>query len=62
MFLQLNFSKNIFTVAGYIQQLIKQSGLDLKVGLVQTAYANGSSTEYINKTLVIMLCVNSFKK
>ncbi len=62
MFLQVNFSKNLFLVAGYIQQLIKQSGLDLKVGLVQTAYANGSSTEYINKTLVIMLCVNSFKK
>ena len=40
-------------VAGYIQKLIKESGLKLKLGLVQTAYANGSSTDYINKTLVI---------
>jgi len=38
-------------VAGYIQKLIKESGLKLKLGLVQTAYANGSSTDYINKTL-----------
>lgn len=40
-------------VASYIQKLIKESGVDLKVGLVQTAYANGSSTDYINHTLVI---------
>jgi len=39
-------------VAGYLQKLIKDSGLKLNLGLVQTAYANGSSTEYINKTLV----------
>ena len=41
-------------VAGYIQKLIKESGVNLKVGLVQTAYANGSSTEYINNTLVTL--------
>ena len=40
------------TVAGYIQKLIKEIGLKLALGLVQTAYANGSSTDYINKTLV----------
>lgn len=40
-------------VAGYIKKLIKESNVNLKVGLVQTAYANGSSTEYINNTLVI---------
>jgi phosphoacetylglucosamine mutase len=39
-------------VAGYIKKLIKESGVNLNVGLVQTAYANGSSTEYINNTLV----------
>lgn len=45
-------------VAGYLQKLIKDSGLKLNLGLVQTAYANGSSTEYINKTLgVEVACV-----
>ncbi|XP_076060612.1 phosphoglucomutase 3-like protein nst [Oratosquilla oratoria] len=37
--------------AGYIQELLTVSGLDLSLGLVQTAYANGASTEYINKKL-----------
>ena len=41
-----------YIVAGYIKKLIKESGVNLNVGLVQTAYANGSSTEYINNTLV----------
>ncbi|XP_046642419.1 phosphoacetylglucosamine mutase-like [Daphnia pulicaria] len=45
-------------VAGYIKKLIKESGVNLNVGLVQTAYANGSSTEYINNTLgVEVACV-----
>ena len=45
-------------VAGYLQKLIRASGLDLKLGLVQTAYANGSSTDYINKTLGVQVaCV-----
>ena len=35
-------------------QLITSSGLTgIKLGLVQTAYANGASTEYINQQLVI---------
>ncbi len=38
-------------MAGYLQQLVRDSGLHLKLGLVQTAYANGSSTRYINETL-----------
>lgn len=42
----------IFIVAGYLKKLVKESGLNLNMGLVQTAYANGSSTEYINNTLV----------
>jgi hypothetical protein len=33
-------------------ELIVLSKLDLKMGLVQTAYANGSSTKYIMETLV----------
>ncbi|XP_021369123.1 phosphoacetylglucosamine mutase-like isoform X2 [Mizuhopecten yessoensis] len=40
-------------VAGYLQELMTRSGLSLNLGLVQTAYANGSSTEYITKTLKV---------
>ncbi len=40
-------------VAGYLKELISQSGLDLRLGLVQTAYANGSSTQYISSQLQV---------
>ncbi len=36
-------------------ELLTESKLDIKLGLVQTAYANGSSTKYINETLVRIL-------
>lgn len=39
-------------IAGYIKDLLSSSGLELDLGLVQTAYANGSSTDYINAKLV----------
>ncbi|XP_014287806.1 phosphoacetylglucosamine mutase [Halyomorpha halys] len=43
---------NIATlVAGYLMDLVRDSGLDLKLGLVQTAYANGNSTRYISEKL-----------
>ena len=39
--------------AGFIMDLVKDSGLsNLKVGVVQTAYANGASTEYLTQVLV----------
>ncbi len=43
--------------AGFIMTLCKTSGVtvdgqELSVGLVQTAYANGSSTAYVKNTLV----------
>ncbi|MCL4127857.1 UNVERIFIED_CONTAM: hypothetical protein GTU68_000984 [Idotea baltica] len=38
-------------VAGYIKELVQKSGLELELGLVQTAYANGASTEYISRSL-----------
>ncbi|XP_064601662.1 phosphoacetylglucosamine mutase-like [Liolophura sinensis] len=45
-------------VAGYLTNLVTQSGLKLKLGLVQTAYANGSSTKYIRQQLKIpVACV-----
>ncbi|KAH0608504.1 uncharacterized protein H6S33_001638 [Morchella sextelata] len=38
--------------ASFIADLVKAAGLaDLRIGVVQTAYANGSSTAYITKTL-----------
>ena len=47
-------------LAGHIQHLVKSAGLDkdIKLGLVQTAYANGSSTAYIRDKLgVPVSCV-----
>ena len=47
--------KNIFgldIVAGFLKELCTESGVQLNLGLVQTAYANGSSTKYINEKLV----------
>lgn len=32
--------------------LVTKCGIDLKLGIVQTAYANGGSTDYIGKELV----------
>lgn len=39
--------------ASFIGDLAREAGLasDLKVGVVQTAYANGASTKYVEKTL-----------
>lgn len=39
-------------LAGYLKELIEQTGLDLNMGLVQTAYANGASTDYIVNKMV----------
>lgn len=39
-------------VAGFLIELVKDSGLDIDVGVVQTAYANGSSTQYLTNVLV----------
>ncbi|XP_071171739.1 phosphoacetylglucosamine mutase-like isoform X1 [Mytilus edulis] len=47
-------------VAGYLKNLMSESGLTLNLGLVQTAYANGSSTDYItNKLQVPVACVST---
>ncbi|XP_072382514.1 phosphoacetylglucosamine mutase [Diabrotica undecimpunctata] len=37
--------------AAYLKEILQKTGLKLKIGLVQTAYANGASTEYISKNL-----------
>ncbi len=47
-------------IAGYFKKLLSEAGLDkdVKLGLVQTAYANGASTKYIEETLgVPVACV-----
>lgn len=36
----------------YLMDLIKKCGIEIKIGLVQTAYANGASTDYIQNKLV----------
>lgn len=38
--------------AGFIMDLVKDAGLGVKVGVVQTAYANGASTKYLTEVLV----------
>jgi phosphoacetylglucosamine mutase len=42
--------------AGFIGDLVRQAGLaeKLKIGVVQTAYANGSSTAYLKKAVSII--------
>lgn len=42
----------LFKIVGYIRNLIDDTRLDLKLGFVQTAYANGSSTHYVQDELV----------
>ena len=39
-------------LADFLKGLLTSSGLDATLAVVQTAYANGSSTQYIENTLV----------
>jgi hypothetical protein len=41
--------------AMFIMDLVKAAGVEIKVGVVQTAYANGNSTSYLTKVLVFHL-------
>ncbi|KAK4702567.1 phosphoacetylglucosamine mutase, partial [Phenoliferia sp. Uapishka_3] len=44
--------------AGFVMDLVKEAGLKLEVGVVQTAYANGASTDYcLNVLQVPVTCV-----
>jgi phosphoacetylglucosamine mutase len=48
--------------ASFIVDLAKQAGLsdELKVGVVQTAYANGASTDYLTKSLKLpVICTST---
>ncbi|KAM0786685.1 hypothetical protein ACM66B_002130 [Microbotryomycetes sp. NB124-2] len=45
-------------VAEFLIELVKAAGLDLQVGVVQTAYANGASTDYLTNVLKVpVTCV-----
>ncbi|KDN52984.1 Phosphoacetylglucosamine mutase [Tilletiaria anomala UBC 951] len=37
----------------YISELVKKADIDIKVGCVQTAYANGSSTKYLKQRVPV---------
>lgn len=47
-------------MAGYVKELFITSGLDVNVGLVQTAYSNGNSTKYVTDELVCILHVSLY--
>ncbi|XP_029903711.1 phosphoacetylglucosamine mutase [Myripristis murdjan] len=47
-------------ISTFLKELLTQAGLDLKMAVVQTAYANGSSTQYLENTMkVIMKCTKT---
>ncbi|GLV34248.1 nesthocker [Carabus blaptoides fortunei] len=54
----LDGDKIAILVAGYLKELLQDINIDLSLGLVQTAYANGASTEYISNHLKVQVdCV-----
>lgn len=47
-------------ISTFLKELLTQAGLDLKIAVVQTAYANGSSTQYLENTMkVIVKCTKT---
>ncbi|XP_038818164.1 phosphoacetylglucosamine mutase isoform X3 [Salvelinus namaycush] len=40
-------------ISTYLKELLTQAGLDLQIAVVQTAYANGSSTQYLEDTMKV---------
>lgn len=57
-FCLLDGDKIATLVAGYLKNLLNETGIQLNLGLVQTAYANGSSTNYITSHLKVpVACV-----
>lgn len=53
-FHMLDGDKIAALVAAFIVDLVKLAGLEgeIEVGVVQTAYANGSSTKYLSQVLI----------
>ncbi|XP_038582309.1 phosphoacetylglucosamine mutase [Micropterus salmoides] len=47
-------------ISTFLKELLTQAGLDLTIAVVQTAYANGSSTRYLEDTMkVIVRCTKT---
>uniref|UniRef100_A0A671WYD4 Phosphoacetylglucosamine mutase n=1 Tax=Sparus aurata TaxID=8175 RepID=A0A671WYD4_SPAAU len=47
-------------ISTFLKELLTQAGLDLQIAVVQTAYANGSSTRYLEDTMkVIVRCTKT---
>uniref|UniRef100_A0A8C4EMD9 Phosphoacetylglucosamine mutase n=1 Tax=Dicentrarchus labrax TaxID=13489 RepID=A0A8C4EMD9_DICLA len=47
-------------ISTFLKELLTQAALDLKIAVVQTAYANGSSTHYLEDTMkVIVRCTKT---
>lgn len=45
----------LFQVSKYLKERVKEIGVNYDIRVIQTAYANGKSTSYIENTLVIYL-------
>ncbi|XP_017349585.1 phosphoacetylglucosamine mutase [Ictalurus punctatus] len=43
-------------ISTYLKELLTQAGLNLQVAVVQTAYANGSSTQYLEHVMKVTVC------
>ncbi|KAG7320171.1 hypothetical protein KOW79_016024 [Hemibagrus wyckioides] len=43
-------------ISTYLKELLTQAGLNLQVAVVQTAYANGSSTQYLENVMKVTVC------
>lgn len=52
-FVMLDGDKIAALIASMLKELLEQAGIVLDVGVVQTAYANGSSTKYLTEVLDI---------
>lgn len=47
-------------ISTFLKELLTQAGLDLEIAVVQTAYANGSSTHYLENTMkVVVTCTKT---
>lgn len=51
-----------FSVATFLREIIAKTKLNSSFGIIQTAYANGSSTRYIKNKLVNILILNSSRE
>ncbi|KAM4522513.1 phosphoacetylglucosamine mutase [Odontesthes bonariensis] len=60
LFHLLDGDKIATLICTFLKELLNQAGLDLKIAVVQTAYANGSSTHYLENTMkVIIKCTKT---